>query len=112
MAEGDTMPLQPLRVGGGKCGELTDKECRNGGACIANKCECVEGWVGSHCMSAAGFDDVDWEPSDPIFVSLPFIPSSLRMWLALTVLICCACFAYIYSITKQDNPQYTPVGTV
>ena len=59
MAEGDTMPLLPLRRGGAICSDNND--CGgdiHGGLCNEKKrCACNDGFTGPTCLAYAGFYD-------------------------------------------------------
>lgn len=58
MAEGDTMPLQPVRRGGGTCNDDNDCGGHNKGTCTEKKhCECLEEFTGPSCLAHAGFYD-------------------------------------------------------
>lgn len=61
MEEGDKVPLQPLRVGGGKCDSSSDCGGSNHGSCMNGLCKCTEEYAGSTCLSHFGFDDYRYE---------------------------------------------------
>ena len=58
MEEGDTAPLQSLRIGGGKCD--MDSDCGHG-LCLNGMCKCQTGFAGTSCRSNLGFDDNPYE---------------------------------------------------
>lgn len=57
MEEGDKAPLQPLRIGGGKCEDDSNCGGSERGSCVRHFCTCSEGFAGSRCLSHHGFDD-------------------------------------------------------
>jgi len=70
ISEGQAVPLQPVRVGGGAC--LSGKHCggsKKGSCTSAGVCECLTGWTGPHCRSHDAFYDVDTRAPLPPFSS-------------------------------------------
>jgi len=59
VSEGQTIPLQPLRTGGGRC--TRDGDCGRGrqGYCDNGVCVCGKSWTGPKCRAHAGFYDLD-----------------------------------------------------
>ena len=110
MSDGDTAPLQPLKVGGGACGGPMNLEmCHHGGSCVRGECKCTAGWVGPHCMASAAFDDIDWEPSEPFVIDLPHVPTSLRIWLILILIVCGGVLGYVWSVENAKRTQYSSI---
>lgn len=76
--EGETMPLQPVRAGGGSC--TKPKDCGQGarrGICSpSGTCSCNKGWTGPHCRSHAAFYDVDISAKKPEFSSTSVVFAS------------------------------------
>lgn len=69
--EGQTVPLQPVRAGGGKC--KSDKDCagksgRNG-VCTSGLCKCNRSWTGPQCRTHSAFYDVVTDAPIPEFTS-------------------------------------------
>ncbi|KAI2498624.1 Beta-glucan synthesis-associated protein (SKN1) [Fragilaria crotonensis] len=79
MAEGDTMPLQPVRRGGGTCSDDNDCGGPNKGTCTEKKhCECLEEFTGPSCLAHAGFyDHEDVEVLPPFHFDLMYVPPGL-----------------------------------
>jgi beta-glucan synthesis-associated protein KRE6 len=79
----DKISLQPLVVGGEKC--ETDGHCGTG-KCVSGECKCLEGWMGPRCLVPAYHNDFeDWDVDDWGELSPPFIPSFLRIGVAMFV---------------------------
>jgi beta-glucan synthesis-associated protein KRE6 len=67
MAEGQTRPLQPVVSGGGACSSNLHCGGQTNGVCASGNCACNNAWTGPHCLSHAGFYDVDTNAPIPKF---------------------------------------------
>mmetsp|Transcript_25162 Transcript_25162/g.30990 ORF Transcript_25162/g.30990 Transcript_25162/m.30990 type:complete len:610 (+) Transcript_25162:178-2007(+) len=79
MEDGDTSPLQPIRVGGTTCDSDLDCGGSTRGFCSSNGvCECNKGYAGSTCLSNFGFDDHPYQEIDETLpVSMLSLPKGL-----------------------------------
>lgn len=85
MEDGDKKPLQPLRIGGGRCNY--DADCGVGGTCLKGQCRCAKQYAGSTCLSHLGFDDHQFdEHSETLVVSKISIPASLGIILGISII--------------------------
>ena len=80
----DYYALKPIVAGGGSCRE--DEDCGQG-YCSLRRCLCNTGWTGPKCLVPEYKDDTpDWETSDWIPFSVPYIPSFLAAFVIIFVL--------------------------
>lgn len=123
----ETHALKPIVAGGGYC--LEDKECGEG-YCSFRRCICDKKWTGPKCLVPEFKDDSpDWETSDWIPFSVPYIPSFLAV---LGIVFCLALLSTAimfrkwqfekdsYFISKsfdriaagyvENNHHYAPIG--
>jgi len=113
MGEEDTEPLQPIKVGGGACGggdmHNNSQTCHHASSCVDNKCICANGWVGPYCMATDAHNDIDWEPGEHLVVNSVFVPTSVRIWLAVAVLVCGSVFVYVWMTDNARRTDYTAI---
>ena len=108
MGEHDTEPLQPQIVGGALCEAHID--CGKG-KCITGICECEKNWVGPNCLASLGWNDIDWEPEEPIVIDSIFIPTTLRIWAVVFLLLIFAVVGYKYYSEKKEH-EYSEIPEI
>lgn len=79
MSEGEKVPLQSIRTGGGVCSKARDCGGAKRGTCSSGSCSCQEGWNGPNCLSHAGFFDVDTSAPVPRFYRKFTEPSNVAL---------------------------------
>mmetsp|Transcript_10252 Transcript_10252/g.17148 ORF Transcript_10252/g.17148 Transcript_10252/m.17148 type:complete len:805 (-) Transcript_10252:212-2626(-) len=78
------------------------------GTCVRKKCVCLtEAYTGPNCLAHHGFDDIIWDPPQPLIASHMFVPVSLMLLVAITAVLLLVLagwkFAYEKSIRVYDR---------
>lgn len=116
--EFDVRPLKPIQVGRGSCDPratgISPEACggsKRGRCTSGHVCECEVGWVGPHCLSHDGYDDIRWDEPDKLsdvgFVPPHFVANGLIIGLAIVTVA-----LVIAMRLKKQFDGYTPISDV
>ena len=108
-------------AGGGQCDrrraggdDVSRNSCGGANRGLCNRksvCECIEGWTGPHCLAAAGFDPIEWDPPDKIS-DVGFIPPEMFPQVLVGGLIIIAVILLISVFYRRRMQGWTPIPDV
>eukprot|EP00529_Nitzschia_sp_RCC80_P015489 CAMPEP_0113467128 /NCGR_PEP_ID=MMETSP0014_2-20120614/14648_1 /TAXON_ID=2857 /ORGANISM="Nitzschia sp." /LENGTH=686 /DNA_ID=CAMNT_0000359413 /DNA_START=141 /DNA_END=2201 /DNA_ORIENTATION=- /assembly_acc=CAM_ASM_000159 len=117
--EFDERPLKPIQVGRGSCDPratgISPESCGGStrGRCTSGHvCECKAGWVGPHCLSHDGYNDIEWDRPDRLS-DVGFVPPYLVVnGLVIGLGIVTVALVIAMRFRKQQMNGYTPISDV